>query len=52
MKIHNKRKLQNIASNHLADIEYKDFTKIYRKDASEPYSFMHCKNYKNYPLLK
>ena len=50
MKIHNKRKLQNIASNHLADIEYKDFTKIYRKDASEPYSFMHCKNYKNYPL--
>ena len=38
MKIHNKRELQNIANNHSADIEYKDFIKIYRKCISEPYS--------------
>ena len=28
MKIHNKRELQNIATNHSADIDYKDFLKI------------------------
>ena len=28
MKIHNKRELQQIAINHLADIDYKDFLKI------------------------
>ena len=31
MKISNKRKLQQIASNHLADIYSKDFMKIYKK---------------------
>ena len=30
MKINNKKVLQNIAINHSADIDYKDFTKIYR----------------------
>ena len=30
MKIHNKRELQNIAINHSADIDHKDFLKIYR----------------------
>ena len=40
MKIHNKRKLRNIAINHSADIDYKDFMKIYRKCTSEPYSFL------------
>ena len=40
MKIHNKRELQNIATNHSADIDYKDFMKIYRKCTSEPYSFL------------
>ena len=39
MKIHNKRELQRIAVNHSADIDYKDFMKIYRKCTSEPYSF-------------
>ena len=29
MKIHNKRELQQIAINHAADIDYKDFLKIY-----------------------
>ena len=31
MKINNKRELQNIAINHSADIDYGDFTKIYRE---------------------
>ena len=40
MKIYNKRELQNIAINHSADIDYKDFSKIYRKCTSQPYSFL------------
>ena len=39
MKINNKRELQNIAINHSADIDYKDFIKIYRectKDTTLP----------------
>ena len=40
MKIHNKRELQNIATDHSADIDYKDFMKIYRICTSEPYSFL------------
>ena len=30
LKLNNKRELQNIAINHSADIDYKDFIKIYR----------------------
>ena len=40
MKIHNKRELQQIAINHSADIDYKDFLKIYRNCTTEPYSFL------------
>ena len=41
MKIHNKRELQQIAINHSADIDYKNFIKIYKKfTTSEPYSFL------------
>ena len=40
MKINNKRELQNIAINHSADIDYKDFIKIYRECAKEPYNFL------------
>ena len=40
MMIYNKKELQNIATNHSADIDYKDSVKIYRKCASEPYSFL------------
>ena len=36
MKIHNKRELQQIAINHSADIENKDFLKIYRNCKKEP----------------
>ena len=40
MKINNRRELQNIATNHSADIDYKDFMKIYRECIKEPYSFL------------
>ena len=39
MKISNKRELQNIAINHSADIDHKDFMKTYRECIREPYSF-------------
>ena len=39
VKISNKI-LQNIAINHSADIDYKDFMKIYRDCTKEPYSFL------------
>ena len=38
MKIINRRELQNIATNHSADIDYKDFMIIYRECTKEPYS--------------
>ena len=40
MKIQNKRELQNTATNHSADIDYKGFMKIYRKCTGETYSFL------------
>ena len=40
MKIKNRRELQNIAFNHSADIDCKDFMKIYRECTKEPYSFL------------
>ena len=38
MKINNKRELQNIAINPSADIDFKDFMKIYRECTRERYS--------------
>ena len=40
MKIKNKRKLQNIAINHSADIDYKDFMKSYRECTKELLNFL------------
>ena len=40
MKIHNRTELQNIATDHSADICYKDFLKIYRNCTKEPYYFL------------
>ena len=40
MKIQNKRELQQIALNHLADIDFKDFMKFYKKFTTKPYSFL------------
>ena len=35
--LNNKRELQNIAINRSADIDYKDFIKIYRDCTKEPF---------------
>ena len=40
MKIPNKREIQQIALNHLSDIDFKDFMNIYKKCTKEPYSFL------------
>ena len=40
MNINNKKELQNIATNHSADIDSKYFMKIYRECTKEPYSFL------------
>ena len=37
MKIPNKKELQQIASNHLSDIDFKDFMKLYIDYTKEPY---------------
>ena len=37
MKIPNKRELQQIALNHLSDIDVKDFMKIYKKCSTVSY---------------
>ena len=40
MKILNKRELQQIALNHLSDIDFKDFMRIFKECTKEPYSFL------------
>ena len=40
MKINNKRELQNIAINHSANIDCKDFIKIYKECTKEPYNVL------------
>ena len=37
MKIPNKRELQQIALNHLLDIAFKDFMKLYKDHTKEPF---------------
>ena len=39
MKISYKRELQQTAINHLSDIEFKDFMKLYKDYTKEPFSF-------------
>ena len=40
MKIQNKRELQQIASNHSSDIDFKDFMNLYKKYTTKPYCFL------------
>ena len=40
MKINNKRELQNITINYSADIDCKDFIKMYRECTKKPYNFL------------
>ena len=39
-KLNSKRELQNIAIDHSADIDCKDFVNIYRNCTKEPYNFL------------
>ena len=39
MKIPNKRELQQIASNHFSDTDFKNFMKLDKDCTKEPYSF-------------
>ena len=39
MKINNRKELQNIAINNSADIDYKDFIKMYRECTKQPFNF-------------
>ena len=39
MKIPNKRELQQIASNHSSDIDFKDCMMLHQDFTKEPYSF-------------
>ena len=40
MKIPNKKELQQTASNHLVDIKFKDFMKLYKDYIKEPFLFL------------
>ena len=40
MKINNKRELQNVGTNHSADIDYNDFIKMYRECTKDSYNFL------------
>ena len=40
IKINNRKELQNIAINHSADTDYKDFMKIYRECTKKPFNFL------------
>ena len=39
MKVHNKKELQQIASNHSSDINFKDFMKLYKDYTKEHIHF-------------
>ena len=51
-KLNDKRELQNIAINHSADIDYKDFIKIYRVCAKEPFNFFTIDTTKDNKFIK
>ena len=38
--IPNKKELQEIASNHSPNIEFKVFMKLYKEDTKDPFSFL------------
>ena len=40
IRISKKRELQQIASNHSSNIDFKDFMKLYKDYTKEPYSFL------------
>ena len=40
MKINNRKELQNIATDHSADIDYEDFVKIYIECSNKFFNFL------------
>ena len=50
--LYNKRELQNIAINHSADTDYKDFLKIYRYCTKEPFNFLTIDTTKDKKFIK
>ena len=52
LKLNNKRKLNNIAINHSADIDYKDFIKIDRVCTKEPFNFLTIDTTKDKKFIK
>ena len=51
-KLNNKIELRNIAVDHLADIDYKDFIKIYRICTREPFNFLTINTTKDNKFIK
>ena len=51
-ELHNKRELQNVAINHPADIDYKDFIKIYRDCTRKLYNFLTIDTTKDKKFIK
>ena len=40
IKIPSKRELQQITSNHMSDIDFEDFMKLYKEYIKEPFLFL------------
>ena len=52
-KLHSKRELKNIAINHSADVDYKDFIKIYRDcTKKERFNFLTINTTKHKKFIK
>ena len=51
-KLNSKRELENIAINRYADIDYKDFIKIYRDCTKEPFNFLTIDTTKDKKFIK
>ena len=51
-KLNNKRELQNIAIDHSAHIDYKDFIKIYRDCTKEHFNFLTIDTTKDNKFIK
>ena len=51
-KLNNRRELQNIAINHSADIDYKDFIKIFRICTKDPFNFLTIDTTKDNKFIK
>ena len=51
-KLNNKRELQNITINHLADIDYKDFIKIYMHFTKQLFNYLTIDTTKDKKFIK